>query len=123
MSKALTDRLTLNVAIAGVVLTVIVFAICGLGPAVGAAAGATVAVLNFMGLRWLVMRLIDGPKRGQSATAVLLSLKMALVMAVIFFLLARLDLHPIGFAVGFSALFIGFAMGGNQMFAAAAEES
>lgn len=118
MEKAPIDRLTLNVALAGAVLTVIVFAIGGLGPAVGAAAGAVVAVVNFVGLRWLVMRLIYGPERSRGATAVMLAMKMAFVLAVIWILLAKAGVHPIGFAVGFSALFIGFAMAGKNVLTA-----
>lgn len=122
MSKAPIDRLTLNVALAGVVLTVVVGAIGGLDAAVGAAVGASVAVLNFVGLRWLVMRLVHGPKKGRSATAVMLGLKMSLVLAVIWILLARFGVHPIGFAVGFSALFIGFAMAGGSFLETASED-
>jgi hypothetical protein len=122
MERAPLDRLTLNVALAGLVLTVIVFAIGGFGPAIGALAGAVVAVVNFVGLRWLVMRLIYGPERTRIATAVMLALKMAFVLAVIWILLGRAGLHPIGFAVGFSALFIGFAMAGKDILAPTGEE-
>ena len=117
MSKAPIDRLTLNVALAGVVLTVLTGAIGGIGPAVG----AVVAIVDCVGLRWLVMRLIDGPQAGRMATVVMLGLKMTLVLSVIWILLARADVHPIGFAVGFSALFIGFALGGTSMLLATEE--
>ncbi len=115
MEKAPIDRLTLNVALAGVVLTVLVFAIGGLSPAVGAAVGAVVAVLNFVGLRWLVMRLVHGPQKSRGSTAVMLAMKMVFILAIIWILLAKVGVHPIGFAVGFSALFIGFAMAGKNV--------
>jgi len=123
MENSPIDRLTLNVALAGAVLTVICFAIGGLGPAIGSLAGTIVAVVNFVGLRWLVYRLVYGPPRGRSAIAILLALKMALVMAVIWILLGKVGIHPIGFAVGFSSLFIGFAMAGGRVLNAANGES
>ncbi len=119
MSDNSIDRLPLYVAAAGVVLTLTVAAIGGLDPAIGALAGAIVATLNFVGFKWLVRRMVGGTPTGQRSAAFMLAGKMALVMVVCWVLLARLEIHAVGFAVGMSALFLGFGLGGASLAAAA----
>jgi hypothetical protein len=120
MSSAPDRSLTPYVAVAGAVLTVIVGAIGGVAPAVGALAGAVLATANFAGIRWLTARMLTGSTTSRRSAAVMLGLKMALVLAIVWFLLARLELHAIGFAVGVSALFVGFGLGSARLVETAA---
>lgn len=69
--------------------------------------GATLSVLNWFALRWLTERIarIDGP--GKSGASLLLVAKMGLLMAVVYILIQRLNVDPIGLAFGLGVLFIG----------------
>lgn len=115
MSDHPIDRLPLYVAAAGVVLTLAVGAVGGLEPALGALAGGVVATLNFIGFKWLGRRMIEGPPTGQRSAAIMLAAKTGVVLAVCWFLVAILEIHAIGFAVGMSALFLGFGLGGASL--------
>ena len=72
-----------------------------------AAIGATLSVLNWLALRWLTARIVrtDGP--GKGGASLLLVGKMGVLIAVVYILIQRLHVDPIGLAFGLGVLFIG----------------
>ena len=94
-----------------VVLAGLSFLFGGVPAGIGAAVGGTVSMLNWMAMRWIVTAIVGGRVAHKAAATVLLAGKLALLSAICWGLLTRFDLHPIGFAVGLSALFIAIGLG------------
>ena len=111
MEENVTARMTLHIALSGAVLTALVYFLVGPASGGGALVGATVAVLNWLALRWLLARIMRGTDRKRIGVSLLLVGKMAVLMAVCWMLIAHLDVDALGFIVGISALFIGLALG------------
>ena len=99
-----TTRLLLLIA-AGFVASA--FALWGTERGVAALVGAGLSVLNWLALRWLTGRIVraDGP--GKGAASLLLVGKIGLLIAVVYILISRLRLDPVGLAFGLGVLFIG----------------
>lgn len=97
-------RLLLVIAAGFVALA---FGMWGVTRGLAALVGATLSVLNWFALRWLTERIArtDGPSKG--GASLLLVAKMGLLMALVYILIQRLNLDPIGLAFGLGVLFIG----------------
>jgi hypothetical protein len=75
------------------------------------AVGAVIALGNFHIYRWVVSRITGGNLRKQSALSLLLAAKMIALMGLIYLLVARHWVDPLGFLVGLSALVLGLLAG------------
>jgi hypothetical protein len=69
--------------------------------------GATLSVLNWLALRWLTERIAHGEGQTKGSASLLLVGKMGLLMALVYILIQRLHVDPIGLAFGLGVLFIG----------------
>jgi hypothetical protein len=99
-----TTRLLLLIA-AGFVASA--FALWGTQRGVAALVGAGLSVLNWLALRWLTGRIVRADAPGKGAASMLLIGKIGLLIAVVYILISRLRLDPVGLAFGLGVLFIG----------------
>ncbi|HEX6241277.1 MAG TPA: ATP synthase subunit I [Polyangiales bacterium] len=99
-----TTRLLLLIAVGFVASA---FALWGAERGVAALVGASLSVLNWLALRWLTGRIVRSNAPGKGAASLLLVGKIGLLMAVVYILIARLRLDPVGLAFGLGVLFIG----------------
>jgi hypothetical protein len=104
-STAFKSARMLLVVAAGFVA--LAFAIWGVTRGTAAAIGATLSVLNWFALRWLTERIARTDGQTKGGASLLLVGKMGLLMALVYILIQRLDVDPIGLAFGLGVLFIG----------------
>jgi parvulin-like peptidyl-prolyl isomerase len=97
-------RLLLAIAAGFVALA---FAMWGVERGLAAAVGATLSVLNWFALRWLTGRIAQSDGQSKGSASLLLVAKMGLLMALVYILIQRLNVDPIGLAFGLGVLFIG----------------
>jgi hypothetical protein len=97
-------RLLLVIAAGFVALA---FAMWGVERGVAAAVGASLSVLNWYALRWLTGRIARTDGQSKGGASLLLVAKMGLLMALVYILIQRLNVDPIGLAFGLGVLFIG----------------
>jgi hypothetical protein len=97
-------RLLLVIAAGFVALA---FAMWGVTRGLGALIGATLSVLNWFALRWLTERIANTEGQSKGGASLLLVAKMGLLMALVYILIQRLNVDPIGLAFGLGVLFIG----------------
>ncbi|MEM8608243.1 MAG: ATP synthase subunit I [Myxococcota bacterium] len=107
MNDKVAKQVMKFVAVAAVALTLVAGAIGGADIGIGAAVGGAVAWLDALVLLKLTQRITSGRVGSQRLAAVLLGVKLALLGAVCWGLLARWGVNPIGFGVGFSAMVLG----------------
>jgi hypothetical protein len=115
MTTALADRTSSRASIKSARLLLVVaagfvalaFGMWGATRGWAALIGAALSVLNWFALRWLTARIArtDGP--GKGGASLLLVAKMGLLMALVYILIQRLNVDPIGLAFGLGVLFIG----------------
>ncbi len=103
--SAIKSAPLLLVIAAGVVA--LSFGMWGVTRGLATLVGAALSVLNWFALRWLTERIArtDGP--GKGGASLLLVAKMGLLMALVYILIQRLNVDPIGLAFGLGVLFIG----------------
>ena len=92
--------------IVGTVLAVVLGIAFSRTLAVGVAVGALVSILNLRFVVWAIGKLLDAARGigGSSLVwSLLLTSKMTILMAIIWFLLSALALDVVGFTIGFSA--------------------
>ena len=126
-SQAVPTRITRYVAAFAVMFAVVTFVVGGVAPGVGAAIGGTVAVLNWVFLRWVTEQVTRGSMNRQAGLMFLLVLKFGVLIAVCWALIVRWHVHAVGFSIGLSALvaavFLGSAMSAVPLSAANREEA
>lgn len=115
MNDKVAKQVLKFVAVAAVALTLVAGAIGGVEVGVGAAVGGAVAWLDALVLLKLAMRITSGRVGSQRLAAVLLGVKLAVLGAVCWGLLARWGVNPIGFGVGFSAMVLGVLYGAVEL--------
>jgi hypothetical protein len=101
------SRATLALLAIAAGFVALAFAMWSPARAAAAAIGATLSVLNWFALRWLTERIAHGGGANKGGAALLLVAKMGLLMAVVYVLIQRLSVDPIGLAFGLGVLFIG----------------
>jgi hypothetical protein len=101
-----TQRMTRPLLLIAAIVVVSAFALWGSTRGVAALVGASLAVGNWFALRWLSARLVASGSRG-AALGFLLIAKIGLLMAIVFVLINRVRLDPIGLAFGLGVLFVG----------------
>ena len=114
------DQLKTNtpryVAVSAALLTAIGFGIGGTEVGIGAAVGGLVAVVDAWAIIWLVTQIISGSSAvGRGIAVALLASKLMILLAVCWVLLARLAVHPAGFALGLGALVVGMLYAGARL--------
>jgi hypothetical protein len=87
-------------------ISMLAFAVWGVDRGIAALAGGVVAVLNWYALHWIVARIAQGEARHKAAVSLLLVLKLGFLIAVVFVLIRRLDLDPLGVLLGLATLFV-----------------
>ena len=104
--SAQSQRMTKPLLLIAAIVVVLAFTIWGGARGVAALVGASLAVGNWFALRWLAARLVGAGSRG-AALGFLLIAKIGLLMAIVFVLINRVRLDPIGLAFGLGVLFVG----------------
>jgi hypothetical protein len=107
---AQTQRMTRPLLLIAASVTCVAFAIWGAQRGQAAAIGAGLSVVNWFVLRWLVSRMFDGGNK--AALGLLLMAKIGALIAVVYVLISRLQIDPIGLAFGLGVLFVGPAVAG-----------
>jgi len=120
MDSLILNRITIYIAAFGAVLSAFAFLVAGPVTGVGAVVGASIALLNWAALRWVISRVRRGNTRTRAGLMVLLVLKMAALIALSWALITRWDVDAVGFAIGTSSLVAGVLLGSSR--AGAAEE-
>jgi hypothetical protein len=104
------------VAVAAIVLVGLAFALAGPVVGIGAVVGGVVATLDAWAITWLAKRIVTGAGFiGRGMAAGLLGVKLVLLLAVCWGLLARWGADPLGFSVGLGALVIGMLVAGVDL--------
>lgn len=82
----------------------------------GALLGGTVAGLDFLGLIILVVRLLDPlmPTRSKAKLLIIIVLKLAVVGLLLFVVVTRLPVEPLGVILGVAGALGGFTLGITQ---------
>lgn len=94
----------LNLALALVAVAVTHLAV-GAGPMFyGVLVGAALGVANLRGVVWLGSRAMQAQRRSRAVYALLFGCKLAVMMTIIWLVLANLDIAPLGFLIGASTL-------------------
>ncbi|MDB4974831.1 MAG: hypothetical protein JWN48_3172 [Myxococcaceae bacterium] len=110
-----TQRMTRPLLLIAAIVVVSAFALWGVERGVAALIGALLSVGNWFALRGLSARLVSANfasgARG-AALGFLLIGKIGLLMAIVFILINRVRLDPIGLAFGLSVLFVGPVLAG-----------
>jgi hypothetical protein len=78
--------------------------------AVGVAVGAGLAIVNFYGMRKLVVASLRRSGTQRAMLQLLLILKMGVLFVLVFLAIRFLPLHPAGLAVGLSVFLISIAV-------------
>lgn len=111
MNKIATNRITISIVGLGILLAAVTYGVAGIYSGGSAAVGAIIAVANFYLFGWIADQVVKGSVRKRTGLMFLLVVKMGALMALIYFLISRHWIEPIGFMVGISALVIGVIVG------------
>ena len=101
-----THRTARVLPLIAILIAAVTFAVWGLDRGIAAFVGGAVSVLNWTALRWLTRRIMAGRPEQRVGLTLLLMLKMGALMAVVFILIHKLALDPIGLVLGLATLFI-----------------
>jgi hypothetical protein len=112
MERRTIERITKWVTGLALPLILVAYLLGGSDAAIGAAAGALLAVANWMGLRWLVTKMIVAGDRARAILTLLLVAKMGAVLGIAALLLQYVD--AMGFTIGMGALVLGVVIGAVQ---------
>ena len=110
MNPQLSERITQVIVLSGVALVVLGFTLWGAQGALGAFAGALVAMANWGVIRWVSLRITGQHVQSRGRLFLLLGLKTAALMGVCWLLLTEVAVHPKGFMIGIGALVIGIVV-------------
>jgi hypothetical protein len=104
-------RMTRPLLLIAASVTCLAFAIWGAQRGMAAAVGAGLSLVNWFALRWLVARMFEG-QSNRAALGVLLMAKIGVLIGVVYVLIGRLQLDPVGLAFGLGVLFVGPVVAG-----------
>jgi len=105
-SKQAAIRMTVIVAAFGLATTIAAFLVGGSHTGVSTAAGAALALANFMLLRTIVQKIVVGDMHRKAPVIFLLFFKMGGVMALVAVLILRKWVEPIPFTLGLTSLVV-----------------
>jgi len=116
------DRITTYVAAFGVLLSALAFAM-SVDVGIGALAGATIAIADWVVTRFLGARILAAGERGRTVLSLALVSKMALVLGACGLVLWSNRVSPLGFMIGIGAMVLGVIVGGlHETFASSSNE-
>ncbi len=107
MTRASADRMTVFVAAFGIAVTAICYFVAGRAAAYSTGTGAGVALANFLLLRAIVVRVVEGDMHRKAGLLGLIFLKMGALMWLVYWVVAKHWVEPIAFTVGLSSLVVG----------------
>jgi ATP synthase I chain len=107
MNKASATRMIVFVALLGLTTSVAALLLVGSQAALSVGVGATLALANFVLLRTIVAKVVDGALHRKGPVIGLLFLKMGGLMGLVYLVIARHWVEPIAFTVGLSSLVVG----------------
>ncbi len=107
MTKASADRMTLFVAAFGAALTIASYAVAGRAAAYSTLTGAGLGLANFLLLRAIVVRVVEGDMHRRGPFIGLIFLKMGVLMGLVYWVIAKHWVEPVAFTVGISSLVVG----------------
>lgn len=99
------------IAAVGVVVSLLAFVLGGAAFGVAAATGAVVATGNWIALTWILRRVLLAPAEKRPALLLWMLLKMAVLGAVCYLLVAGLGLDAFGFLLGLTSFVVGLLFG------------
>jgi hypothetical protein len=100
-------RMTVFVAALGLATSLAVLLAAGSHAALSTAAGAALALANFLLLRTIVHKIVTGDMQRKLPVIGLLFLKMFGVMGLVYLVIIREWVEPIPFTIGLSSLAVG----------------
>lgn len=107
MNKASATRMIVFVAVLGLSASVAALWLVGRQAALSVGVGAALALANFLLLRTIVVRIVDGAMHRKGPVIGLLFLKMGGLMGLVYLVIARHWVEPVAFTVGLSSLVVG----------------
>lgn len=111
MERRSLDLITTYVAMLGALASAGAWLALGTSVGIGALVGSGLAIANWLGLRWLLTRLLASGTRSKTGFMVLLGVKTLAFMAIVSLLVVRGTVSPLGLVIGLSALVIGLVAG------------
>jgi hypothetical protein len=111
VNRSTVEHMAVYIAGLGALAALATYFVAGSWMGASAAIGAVLAIANWHLYRWIVGRVTRGSVRQQSALMLLLVVKMGALMALVYFLISRHFVEPIGFMIGISALAVGMVAG------------
>jgi hypothetical protein len=111
MTRAATERLTGYILALAVFAAVLLYLVSGERAGLSAAIGGGIAVANWLMLRFIVGRVVDGNVKRQLAFSFVTCVKLGGLLAVCYWLLRSAIVEPIPFILGLSALVSGPLLG------------
>ncbi len=106
-SKSAAVRMIAFVAFLGLATSLAVLAAGGVHAGVSSAAGAALALANFLLLRTIVQKIVTGDMHRKLPVIALLFFKMGAMMALVSVMILREWVAPIPFTIGLSSLAVG----------------
>ncbi|HEX5658111.1 MAG TPA: hypothetical protein VFX59_12990 [Polyangiales bacterium] len=110
MSSSPSQRMNRSLLLIAASVTCVAFALWGAQRGTAAAIGAGLSLINWFALRWLVSRMFEGGNK--AALGLCLMAKIGALIGVVYFLISRVQLDPLGLAFGLGVLFVGPAVAG-----------
>lgn len=107
MTKTVADRMTAFVAAFGLAATIASLALYGVKTAGSTGVGALVALANFLILRFIVVRVVEGDTHRKGPFIFAIFLKMGALMGFVYWVIVKHWVQPIPFVAGLSALAVG----------------
>lgn len=108
MSSSLaTPRTTRILLLIAACFVALAFALWGVERGIAASVGASLSVLNWLALRWLTGRIVNGEGTSKGSASLLLVGKIGFLIGAVYILIARLHIDPVGLVFGLGVLFIG----------------
>jgi hypothetical protein len=105
------QRMTRPLLLIAAIVVVLAFALWGETRGYAALIGALLSVGNWFSLRWLANRIVHG-SGNRAAASILLMAKIGVLTAIIFVLLNRVRVDPIGLVFGLGVLVVGPVLAG-----------
>jgi hypothetical protein len=99
--------MTAFVAGFGLLVTIAAFALYGRATALSTGVGAIVALANFLILRFIVVRVVEGDVHRKLPFIGALFLKMGALMGFVYYVIANRWVEAISFTAGLSSLVVG----------------
>src|SRR3712207_6417496 len=108
---ASAQRMTRPLLLIAAAVVALAFALWGTERGLAALVGAALSLGNWFALRFLAQRLV-GAAGSSAGLSILLIAKIGLLMGLVYVLINRVRLDPVGLAFGLSVLFVGPVLAG-----------